>query len=284
MADVISHRASECTVCKDYVLHISEASVDNNESYLDAVDRWESNWVLVHEHEPVIRQNTRLSHNLDNCQDEISALRERIRDLEATPSQPTFAAVAAVSGDKPLTRRDPPAPPAPCSVSKKPAPMKQQAAPSMAPAAIQPATNVAGPSSDARAVSKDKGKGRALPGPYIDEVPAGIPSFKDDPYGYSLTFDDDKYDDEYAAAPTSDTAVCVAAILAGNSVSSSREGGEPAVLHPGDIAEFQLTMEALETAHRKGKMDLLASLPKVVSLAHKAGKNQSPLEKCITKV
>ena len=38
MANVISHRASECTVCKDYVLHISEASMDNNESYLDVVD------------------------------------------------------------------------------------------------------------------------------------------------------------------------------------------------------------------------------------------------------
>ena len=89
----------------------------------------------------------------------------------------------------------------------------------------------------------------------------------------------------------SDTVVCVAAILmgnapAGNSASSSREGGEPAVLHPGNIAEFQLAMEAMDAAHREGndrKMDLLASLQKVVSLAHKAGKNQSLLEKSITK-
>ena len=43
-----------------------------------------------------------------------------------TPSQPTFAAVAAASGNKPLTRRDLPAPPAPSSVSKKPVPAKQQ--------------------------------------------------------------------------------------------------------------------------------------------------------------
>ena len=46
-------------------------------------------------------------------------------------------------------------------------------------------------------------------------------------------------------------------------------------------------MEAMDAAHREGndrKMDLLASLRKVVSLAHKAGKNQSPLEKSITKV
>ena len=141
---------------------------------------------------------------------------------------------------------------------------------------------------------KDKGKGRTLPGPYIDEVPTGIPSFEDDPYGYSLTFNN-KYDNEYAAdyttVLTSDTAARVAAILmgttpAGNSASSSREGGEPVVLHPGNIAEFQLTMEAMEAAHGEGndwKMDLLASLCKVVSLAHKAGKNQSPLEKSITK-
>ena len=99
----------------------------------------------------------------------------------------------------------------------------------MAPAAAPPATHVAGPSPDVRAMSNDKGKGLALPGPYIDEVPAGIPSFEDDPYGYSLAFN-------YATAPTSDMAVRVAVILvgtapAGNSASSSREGGELAVLH-----------------------------------------------------
>ena len=124
---------------------------------------------------------------------------------------------------------------------------------------------------------KDKGKGRALSGPYNDEVPAGIPSFEDDPYGYSLAYDDD----DYATAPTSDTAAHVAAILVGtaqtgNSASSSREGGELAVLHPKNIAEFRLAMEAMDAAHREGndwKMDLLASLRKVVSLAHKAGKN-----------
>ena len=46
-------------------------------------------------------------------------------------------------------------------------------------------------------------------------------------------------------------------------------------------------MEAVDSVHHKGndrKMDLLASLRKVVSLAHKAGKNKSPLEKSITKV
>ena len=177
-----------------------------------------------------------------------------------TPSQPTFAAVAAASGDRPLTRRDLPAPPAPSSVSKKPTPTKQQAAPSMAPATTPPATQVAGPSSDTRAVSKDKGKGHALPGPYIDEVPAGILSFEDDPYGYSLTYNDE-FNDEYAAD-------YAAAILAGtppvgNSASSSREGGEPAILCPKNIAEFQLAMEAMDPAHHEGnnrKMDLLASL------------------------
>ena len=46
-------------------------------------------------------------------------------------------------------------------------------------------------------------------------------------------------------------------------------------------------MDDMEAAHHKGnnwKMDLLASIHKVVSLAHKLGKNQSPLEKSITKV
>ena len=163
--------------------------------------------------------------------------------------------------------------------------MKQKVAPSMAPAAAPPATNVAGPSSDARATSKDKGKGRALPHPYIDKVPAGILSFEDDPYGYSLAFDDNEYDDEYAADYAA--AILAGTAPAGNSASSSRQGGELAVLHPRNIAKFQLTMEAMEAAHHEGndrKIDLLASLRKVVSLAHKAGKNQSLLEKSITKV
>ena len=204
-------------------------------------------------------------------------------------------AVVATSGDKPLTRRDLPASPTTSNVSKKPTPTKQKAVPPMAPATAPPAANVAGPSSDVRAMSKDKGKGCALPGPYIDKVPAGIPSCEDDPYGYSLAFDDNEYDNEYAAdyapTPTSDMTARVAAILmgtapAGNSASSSRERGEPAVLHLRNITEFQLAMESMEAAHRKGndqKMDLLASLRKVVSLTHKAGKSQSPLEKSITK-
>ena len=45
----------------------------------------------------------RLSHDLNDCQDKLCALRKRVRDLEVTPSQPTFAAVVAASGDKPLT-------------------------------------------------------------------------------------------------------------------------------------------------------------------------------------
>ena len=51
MADVISHQASECTVCKDYVLHISEALMDNDKSYLDGVDKQESNWIPIREHQ-----------------------------------------------------------------------------------------------------------------------------------------------------------------------------------------------------------------------------------------
>ena len=38
MADVISHQAYECTVCKDYVLHVSEALMDNDVSYPGAID------------------------------------------------------------------------------------------------------------------------------------------------------------------------------------------------------------------------------------------------------
>ena len=132
--------------------------------------------------------------------------------------------------------------PVPTSVSKKPTPPKQQAAPSIAPGTAPPATQVAGPSSDARAASKDKGKGRALPGPYIDKVPASILSFEDDPYSYSLAFNDE-YAANYATVLISDTVEHVAAILmgtapAGNFASSSREGEELAVLHPKTLPSF----------------------------------------------
>ena len=121
-----------------------------------------------------------------------------------------------------------------------------------------------------------------------------IPSYEEDLYRYNLAFDDNEFDDNFTTeeqcALTSNTADRVAVILsvtapAGNSVSSSRVGGEPAVLHPKTIAEFRLAMDAMEAAHHEGndqKMGLLASIRKVVSLAHKSGKNQSPLKKSIT--
>ena len=65
----------------------------------------------------------------------------------------------------------------------------------MAPVTTPHATQVAGPSSDVRATPKDKGKGCALPSPYINEVPAGILSFEDDSYEYNIAFDDDEFDD-----------------------------------------------------------------------------------------
>ena len=196
-------------------------------------------------------------------------------ELEATPAQPTFAVVAAVSGDKLLTRRDTPAPPAPTSMSKKPTPVKLQAVPTTAPATTPPATWVAGPS-DVKAMSKDKGKGHMLPGPYINKVPVGIPFFKEEPYEYDLAFDDDEFNNKYAMVSMSNTVACIVGTTpAGNSSSSSRVGGEPAVLCPENLAEFRLTMDAMEAAHHEGndqKMDLLASICKVVLSAHKLGK------------
>ena len=107
-----------------------------------------------------------------------------------------------------------------------------------------------------------------MPGPYANEVPAGIPSFKEDPYGYNLTYNDNNL--TTSTWPTSDMAARVAVILmgtapAGNSVSSSRAGGKPAVLHPKNIAKFRLAMDAMEAAHcegNNGKMHLLASFVK----------------------
>ena len=126
-------------------------------------------------------------------------------------------------------------------MSKKPTPIKSKAVLSMVPATAPPTMEVAGPS-DAPTPVKDKCKGHALPSPYIDEVPADILSFKGDPYGYSLSFDNDKFSDsDYTAneahVSTSDMATCVCVILSGtmptgNSGSSKRGGKELAVLCP----------------------------------------------------
>jgi hypothetical protein len=61
--------------------------------------------------------------------------------------------------------------------------------------------------------------------------------------------------------------------------------GEPAVLCPETMAKFRLAMDAMEAAHCESndrKLDLLASIHNVFSLAHKLGKNKPLLEKSIT--
>jgi hypothetical protein len=84
MADVISHQASECTVCKDYTLHISEVLMDNDNLYLNSIDKWESNWIPMHEHQHELQHSARLDHDLEDSQEEINALRRHIMELEAT--------------------------------------------------------------------------------------------------------------------------------------------------------------------------------------------------------
>ena len=76
-------------------------------------------------------------------------------------------------------------------------PIKSQVPPTMVPTAAPPAMHAG--QSDMHSMSKDKGKGCALPGPYTDEVPAGILSYKEDPYGYNLTFDSNEFNNEYTA-------------------------------------------------------------------------------------
>jgi hypothetical protein len=118
----------------------------------------------------------------------------------------------------------------------------------------------------------------------------------DDPYVDALNHDNDKFDDsdheaEDGAVAMLDTACLIRGILDGSMMaqrssmtSSSQEGGrEYVVLHPKTMAEFRLAVEAMNTAHREEnpwKTDFLASLHKVVAMAHKAG-NKSQLNKSI---
>jgi hypothetical protein len=197
----------------------------------------------------------------------------------------TFAGKAATSGHKPLTRRIPPAPPASMSASlalMKPASIHSTAGPSTVPVTVPPPAQSTGPS-DVPSTMKDKGKGHAAPGPYINEMPKGMLSFEEDPYGYSLEFDNDKfndlnYDADQVCAAVLDTTRCMTVILSGtastgNSGSSETGGREPAVLRPKTMAEFRLAYDALDT-----------TLCNVVTSAHKAGKNKFQLEKGIVDI
>jgi hypothetical protein len=117
----------------------------------------------------------------------------------------------------------------------------------------------------------------------------------DNPYADTLDhdneFDDSDGEAEDGAAAMSDTAHLVRGILEGSIMaqkslmtSGLQEGGrEYVVLHPKTTAKFRLAVEAMNAAHRKEnpqKTDLLASLHKVVTTAHKAG-NKSQLNKSI---
>jgi hypothetical protein len=75
MADVISHQASECMVCKKCVLHISEVAMDNNDLYLNAVGKQQSHWIPMHKHQWELQHAATLAHDLEDCQDKIDALK-----------------------------------------------------------------------------------------------------------------------------------------------------------------------------------------------------------------
>ena len=104
--------------------------------------------------------------DLEDCQDEDDALKRHLKELELAPVPSTFSVVAAASGDKPLTKKAAPAHVASTSAGKKPVPIKPAAGLSTVPATTLPATQG-----------------------------AGLSGMKEDPYRYSLSYNDNEFND-----------------------------------------------------------------------------------------
>ena len=168
-------------------------------------------------------------------------------------------------------------------------PASSSAGLSMGSATIPPEAHSAG-LSDVPAPMKDKGKGHALPGPYINEVPADILSFEENPYRYSLSYNNDEFNNSnYNAkdmqAAVSETTKLIHTILSGtasNRNSGSFKGEERVcvILCSKAMAKFRFTYDAMDTAYHEGnhwKYDLLASICNVVPMAHKSGENKLQL-------
>ena len=135
--------------------------------------------MTVHEHQWELRHASSIACDLEDCQDKISPLRRHLKRLEATPVTSYLAAVATISGDKPLTRREAPAPPALTSTSNKSAPLNlrlyhlQYQPPPCLQCKLQACLMC-------HLLQKRKTR-TALPGRYHNKVPAGILSFKAKP-------------------------------------------------------------------------------------------------------
>ena len=111
-------------------------------------------------------------------------------------------------------------------------------------------------------------------------MPAGIPSYEEDPYSYSLSFDNGKSDKHGGSYCCHSFRDCTYWELC-----EFLEWVECVEHHHETMAKFRLAMDAMEAAHCESndqKLDLLASIHNVFSLAHKLGKNKSLLEKSIT--
>jgi len=291
VTDCIVHRGAQCIICSDYVMHVNDASVDDDKSYIDAQDRRQAMFVPHHQWLEERMALSRANDQLDRAEnqqredrEEISRLQSRITALEdelSSVKANEFASVAKRVMDKPLTGV-----PAHLSLHSRIGP------PSNSRDSVQPSTP-----------SKPKVSGRPKPAPYTEDVPMGAPdkgkgcavpdsTTEDtpmsmfstttseewvDPYLEALGSDDDEWDDfeeetqaGLAKATTSKTARIVQLILngsyrnptVGSSESSQEEGRIPTIFSQ-TSGEFLFVCNALEAAHNEDngrKEDLLQAI------------------------
>jgi hypothetical protein len=272
-------------------MHVNNASVDNDKSYIDAQDRRQAMFVPHHQWLEERMAFSRAHDQLDRaenqqCEDReeisclqlcIAALKDKLSSVKAT----SFASITKKVADKPLMGV-----PAHLSIHSR------IGQPSNSRGSVQSSTlpnpklsgqpKLAPYTGDVPMGAPDKGKGCAAPISTAKDVPMNAFSTTTseewvDPYLEALGSDDNEWDDfeedtqaGLAKATNSKTAHLVQSILdrsyrnptVGSSESSQEEGRIPTIF-PQTAGEFLFMRNTLEAAHNndKGrKEDLLQAI------------------------
>jgi hypothetical protein len=271
-------------------MHVNNALVDDDKSYINAQDHWQAMFVPHHEWLEECTALSRANDQLDWAEnqqhedwEEISHLQSRIvalKDELSSVKATLFASIAKVA-DKSLMGV--PAHPSLHSRMGPPPNSRGSMQSSMLPNPKMSGWPKLAPyTEDVPMGAPDKGKGQAAPASTTEDAPMSAFSTTTskewvNPYQEALGYDNDEWDDfeeevqaGLAKATTSKTAHIVQLILNGSyqsptigSSESSQEEGRIPTIFPQAAGEFRFMCNALEAAHKYNngrKEDLLQAI------------------------
>jgi hypothetical protein len=264
----ITHRGTKCQTCSDYVSHVNEAAMEDDKSYIAAMNKRSDAFVpksewrkecdiynnLLADYESLRSHTAKVESELDASRCAVDELETELALMKETARSTSYA--SAVSRQASSRVATAPKPPINLKVAAQSTKGKGKAPLPPPPVPVKPSP---------------KGKGRVVTA---------------DDYELAMSYDDDEFDDpdraaqeavNYADAPDSVCANQVRAILAGTPYSHpSRSGGafvqgRMAEVTPTNEAQFIFAREALEAAHREQnthKTDLLNAIRRYVTKCH----------------